>query len=85
MQINRNKGVLIGFAAGVLILAAFLPLKNLINGWIEGLQLMKVGSIYRFAIPPELAHEDKGQAQIPANATLVFEAELLEIEKTKSK
>ena len=61
------------------------PLKNLIKGWIEGLQLMKVGSIYRFVIPPELAYGDKAQAQIPANSTLVFEVELLEIEKTKSK
>ena len=46
---------------------------------------MKVGSIYRFVIPPELAYGDKDQAQIPANSTLVFEVELLEIEKTKSK
>lgn len=65
--------------------AVVFPLKNLIKGWIEGLQLMKVGSIYRFVIPPELAYGDKDQAQIPANSTLVFEVELLEIEKTKSK
>ena len=65
--------------------AVVFPLKNLIKGWIEGLQLMKVGSIYRFVIPPELAYGDKAQAQIPANSTLVFEVELLEIEKTKSK
>jgi len=61
------------------------PPKNLIKGWIEGPQMMKVGSIYWFVIPPEFAFEDKGQAQIPANSTLVFEVELLEIEKPQTK
>ena len=59
---------------------ASFPLNGVIRGWTEGLQLMSVGSKYRFVIPAELAYGDRGAgAKIGAGATLIFEVELLEI------
>lgn len=53
---------------------------QLIPGFSEGLQLMPVGSHYRFAIPGELAYGMNGSGpQIGAMATLIFEVEMLEI------
>ncbi|MDO8272856.1 MAG: FKBP-type peptidyl-prolyl cis-trans isomerase [Gammaproteobacteria bacterium] len=58
--------------------AAF-PLNQVIRGWTEGLQLMKPGDKFRFFIPPELAYGEAGRGPVPANTTLIFEIELLEI------
>lgn len=57
---------------------ATFPLKAVIAGWTEGLQLMPVGSRYRFWIPSQLAYGAKGSLpSIPPNSTLVFDVELL--------
>jgi FKBP-type peptidyl-prolyl cis-trans isomerase FklB len=57
------------------------PLNNVIPGWTEGVQLMKVGDKFRFFIPPELAYGANGAGgAIGPNATLIFEVELLGIE-----
>ena len=57
---------------------ASFPLNRVITGWTEGLQLMPVGSKWRFFIPPHLAYGDRDvSAQIRANSTLIFEVELL--------
>ena len=51
----------------------------MIPGWTEGLQLMNVGSRYRFVIPPNIAYAERGPPNIGPNATLTFEVELLSI------
>ncbi len=58
------------------------PLNQVIKGWGEGLQLMPVGSKYRFFLPSELAYGAHGAGgRIGPNTTLIFDVELLSIEK----
>ncbi len=59
---------------------ATLPLKNVIKGWSEALQMMTVGSKWQIFIPPQLAYGERGAgADIGPNATLIFEVELIAI------
>jgi len=59
---------------------AQFPVNGVIQGWIEALQLMSVGSKWRLTIPSHLAYGDQGSAPvIGPGATLIFEIELLEI------
>jgi FKBP-type peptidyl-prolyl cis-trans isomerase FkpA len=55
------------------------PLNGVIPGWTEGLQLMKVGSSYRFYIPSDLAYGESGREGIPPNSVLIFKVDLLAI------
>ena len=59
---------------------ATFPLNMVIKGWTEGVQLMPLGSKWRFFIPPGLAYGDRQTgAHIGPNSTLIFEVELLGI------
>jgi FKBP-type peptidyl-prolyl cis-trans isomerase FklB len=59
---------------------ASFPLNMVIKGWTEGLQLMPIGSKWRFFIPPNLGYGDRQVgSHIGPNSTLIFEVELLGI------
>ncbi len=59
---------------------AEFPLNQVIQGWTEGVQLMKEGAKYRFFIPYNLAYGERGAgAQIPPYSALVFDVELLKV------
>jgi len=57
------------------------PLNGVIPCWTEGVQKMKVGGKAKLVCPSETAYGDRGQGPIPGGAALMFEVELLAIEK----
>jgi FKBP-type peptidyl-prolyl cis-trans isomerase len=62
---------------------ASFPLNQVIKGWTEGLQLMKPGGKFTFYIPPQLgygANAPQG-SKIKANSALIFDVELISIDK----
>ena len=57
-----------------------IPVTGVIQGWVEALQLMPVGSKWRLFIPSELGYGDRGAGRdIPGGAALIFDIELIEI------
>lgn len=56
-------------------------LNGVIKGWQDALQLMTVGSKWKLFIPSDLAYGDQATGSIPAGSTLIFEVQLLSIEK----
>ncbi|HET6176784.1 MAG TPA: FKBP-type peptidyl-prolyl cis-trans isomerase [Candidatus Sulfotelmatobacter sp.] len=60
---------------------ATFPVKGVIAGWTEALQLMPVGSKWQLFVPSSLAYGAQGPPGIGPNATLVFEVELVSIQK----
>jgi FKBP-type peptidyl-prolyl cis-trans isomerase FklB len=56
------------------------PVNGFIQGWIEALQMMKVGSKWKLFVPSELAYGERQMGpKIKPNSTLIFELELLKI------
>ncbi len=61
---------------------ATFVLNQVIPGWTEGVQLMNTGSTYKFFVPSKLAYgERQAGPKIAPNSTLIFEIELISIEK----
>lgn len=52
---------------------------QVIKGWDETVSMMKVGERRRIEVPAEIAYGSRARGPIPANATLIFEMELVEI------
>lgn len=52
---------------------------HVIKGFEEGVTGMRVGEVRRLTIPPDLGYGSGSPGKIPANATLIFEIELLEV------
>jgi FKBP-type peptidyl-prolyl cis-trans isomerase FklB len=59
---------------------AIFGVTQVIQGWVEALQMMPVGSLWKLYIPSNLAYGTRGAGEMIApNTTLIFEVELLEI------
>lgn len=58
---------------------ATFPLGGVIPGWTEGLQYMKEGGVAVFCIPANLAYGNRDLPGIPANSTLMFWVQLLQV------
>jgi FKBP-type peptidyl-prolyl cis-trans isomerase len=57
-----------------------IPVSGVIQGWVQALQMMPVGSKWKLYIPSDLGYGDRGAGgAIPGGATLIFDIELIEI------
>ncbi|MBI4931530.1 MAG: FKBP-type peptidyl-prolyl cis-trans isomerase [Bacteroidetes bacterium] len=67
---SRDRGQPFSFALGS---------GQVIKGWDEGIALLHVGDMAVFTIPSNLGYGERAMGKIPANATLVFEVELMDV------
>jgi FKBP-type peptidyl-prolyl cis-trans isomerase len=64
---------------------ARFPLNQVIQGWSEGLQDMKIGGVRELYLPADLAYGARSPSHlIPANSALIFKVELLDVEPADS-
>lgn len=73
---KNNKGEAIEFV---------LQEGSLIQGWVEGVQLMSKGGKYELYIPADLAYGESGSGDIEPNEALIFEMELIDVTKGEKK
>jgi FKBP-type peptidyl-prolyl cis-trans isomerase len=59
--------------------AATLDMRGVVKGWAEALMLMKEGGKLQAVIPPDLGYGSRPHRSVPANATLVFDLELIAV------
>lgn len=58
---------------------ADMPLRGLVKGWQEALQLMRPGDEWILYVPPDLGYGAEGQGPIPPGAALIFRIELIDV------
>lgn len=58
---------------------AAMPLRALIPGWVEALQLMRPGDEWILYVPPSLGYGDEAAGQIPPGSALIFRIELIDV------
>ncbi len=69
---SRSRGAPFAFTLGA---------GEVIKGWDEGVAGMRVGGTRKLTIAPDFGYGDRAVGPIPANSILIFEVELLEVEK----
>lgn len=74
-------GMLFDSSVGRAPFSAYLGRREVIPGWDQGVRGMKVGGKRGLVIPPELGYGAKAVGSIPANSVLVFEIELVRVQK----
>jgi FKBP-type peptidyl-prolyl cis-trans isomerase len=75
-----HKGSLFDTSSGRGSFTFTLGAGQVISGWDRGVLGMKVGGMRRLIIPPDLAYGSQQVGSIPANSTLVFEVELVDVQ-----
>jgi FKBP-type peptidyl-prolyl cis-trans isomerase FkpA len=63
---------------------ARFPLSGVVKCWTEGLQKMKVGGKAKLVCPSDLAYGDRGTPTIPGGSALVYEVDLVDVQKNES-
>lgn len=74
-------GTLFDSSVGKAPFRAYLGRREVIPGWDQGVQGMKVGGKRGLVIPSELGYGERGAGSIPPNSPLVFELRLLKVQK----
>lgn len=75
-----NKGTQFDSSVGRTPFVFVLGARQVITGWDQGLLGMRVGGLRRLVIPPSLGYGSQANGPIPANSTLLFEVELLNVQ-----
>jgi FKBP-type peptidyl-prolyl cis-trans isomerase FkpA len=74
------KGLQFDTTVGTTAFSFSLGANQVIAGWDQGLVGMRIGGLRRLVVPPSLAYGTSRSGAIPANATLVFDIELLTVQ-----